>query len=138
MKRYSKCTLLLSTDRGSNAISEALGLAVLRLFVEVGSVQATVMGSGRGWKLIRRPSEYQGPSWSWTSINSSVTFVSCEPSHTVDKDFSVAGVHIQPVNSGLDKYYARFGAMESGKLILRGKLKPAIRIKPRELAKTSQ
>jgi inosine-uridine nucleoside N-ribohydrolase len=51
LKRYSKCTLLLSTGRGSNAISEALGLAVLCQFVEVGSVQGTVMGGGRGGEI---------------------------------------------------------------------------------------
>jgi hypothetical protein len=50
-------------------------------------------------KLAPRPREYQGPSWSWAAINGIVTFVPHEPLDSIDRQFSVMGIHIQPAEA---------------------------------------
>lgn len=89
-------------------------------------------------KLAPRPRAYQGPSWSWATINGLVTSIPQEPSDSIDSQFSVVGVHIPPVKSALGEYDSRFGAVESGRLVLTGKVKAALWMHPQNPAKSPQ
>lgn len=139
LERYTRRTLTLPTDR-LPAISGVVmrlsrilndeycaGLWKSDIIVELLWAQLHTE------KLAPRPQEYQGPSWSWAAIDGSITFRTAGPSGSVDAHFSVVDVHIQPVKSGLDIYDAKFGAVESGRLLLKGKLKAAYWIRPQKM-----
>jgi hypothetical protein len=88
--------------------------------------------------FLQTPRAYQGPSWSWAGINDPIIFLPQDPSDLVDPQFSVLNVDIQPVKSDLDQYDAKFGAVESGKLVLTGKLKAARWMHPQDPSKLLQ
>lgn len=76
-------------------------------------------------KLKPRSLEYQGPSWSWAAVNGPITITT--PSlFQVDDSFKVLDcqirLHSQAPKSGVAD---KFGAVESGKMVVRGHLQRA-------------
>ncbi|RSL54077.1 hypothetical protein CEP54_010094 [Fusarium duplospermum] len=74
-------------------------------------------------KIQRRPRDWQGPSWSWTSISGPIKFPS--PSPMDDDDSSILHVDIELANR-----QSSFGALleGSGRLTIRARLNAAVLI----------
>jgi Heterokaryon incompatibility protein (HET) len=64
-----------------------------------------------------RSLEYQGPSWSWAEINGAVRF---PHRRGIQKEFEVLECHVELLSKD-----ARFGAVRSGYLKVRGYVRPA-------------
>jgi hypothetical protein len=128
LERYTKRKLTLSTDRLPAISGVATRFSRILADEYCAGLWKSALTTELLWEVVdkenlaSRPAQYQGPSWSWAAVNSSITFLSLEPSNSVDDHFSVVGVNIQPVKSDLDKFAAKFGAVESGRLVLTGKL----------------
>jgi len=73
-------------------------------------------------RLKRRPREYQSPSWSWAVINGPIEFT-IRPWFTgkIDEHFEVLDCRVQPVVND-----AKFGAVQSSSLTLKGRMRPAL------------
>lgn len=145
MKRYTRLTLTLSTDRLPAISGVAMGFSRILADEYCAGLWKSALVTELLWlldgdekPLLRRPQVYQAPSWSWAAINDPITFLSEEPTDFVDPQFSVLSVDIQPVKSDLDQYDAKFGAVESGKLVLTGRLKAARWMHPHDPSKLSQ
>lgn len=82
-------------------------------------------------RLEPRP-EYQGPSWSWVSVNGGVYFdysTSKWRKEQVDDYFEILDCQLQL--RGGDESFGRFGAVESGALLIKGRVQQAILARPR-------
>jgi Heterokaryon incompatibility protein (HET) len=80
-------------------------------------------------ELSSRPLEYQGPSWSWAAINSAVRLYS----RAITKAFEVVECHVEPLSKD-----AKFGAVRSGYLKVRGYVRPVKWIRNSNIANTRQ
>lgn len=70
----------------------------------------------RTWGRLPRPAAYQGPSWSWTSINGSVHYGLCQKLSGGLFTFKTLDCSAE-----LEYQEAPFGAVTSGALVLEGK-----------------
>jgi hypothetical protein len=127
LKRYTQRALTLSTDHLPAISGVAARFSRILADEYCAGFWKSVLAVELLWavldtKLALRPVEYQGPSWSWAATNQSITFLAKEYHHSVDAHFSILDVKIQPVKSDLDRFAARFGAVESGRLMLKGTL----------------
>jgi hypothetical protein len=145
LARYTKLTLTLPTDRLPAISGVAMGFSRILADEYCAGLWKSALIAELFWildgdekLLLRRPRVYQAPSWSWAAINDPITFLPEEPFDLIDPQFSVLSVDIQPVKSDLDQYDAKFGAVESGKLVLTGKLKAARWMHPHDPSKLSQ
>jgi hypothetical protein len=102
---------------------------------------ASEMGTELRWcnnfysdQLQPRPVGYQGPSWSWASVNVPVRLIAI--GGELDDFFEVleCETKIQAMSREFSVHDASFGAVESGKLVLRGRLQPAEWIRAANLA----
>jgi hypothetical protein len=73
-----------------------------------------------------RPVKYQGPSWSWAAINSPISCIDddTEAAMWLDDCFQVLDCRVNP-QSMRKAQSPLFGAVESGYLVLKGRLRPA-------------
>lgn len=71
--------------------------------------------------LVRRPTEYQGPSWSWASVNGRVHFRSQYTTLKVD----IISCNVELAKKEASGVDVRFGAVTSGRLEIQGVLHKA-------------
>ncbi|KAG0651522.1 hypothetical protein D0Z07_1959 [Hyphodiscus hymeniophilus] len=133
LRVYTDRSLSLSTDRlpGVSGIA-ALFAEVLQDTYYAGlwkSRLATELlwtrSSSSGSKLAMRPTEYQGPSWSWAGINGSVQEMILPKSEAADNDFKVIDCQIHIRGRAPQPLKGHFGAVDSAKLIISGRLQTA-------------
>lgn len=73
------------------------------------------------WGITHRPKRYQGPSWSWASTNSQVSFAIDVTGLTA----TIISCNVELANKGTHDVDTRFGAVKSGHLEIRGVLQRA-------------
>lgn len=130
---FAQRALTLSSDRGL-AIS-----GIAQIFAELSGDQyiaglwKSSFHSGLLWKIrhshlgprcIPEPTSYQGPSWSWPSVNGPVTFGPvCRPSECAAE---ILSCETEPANEGASYGLIREG---SGRLVLAARTAPGFRTK---------
>ena len=130
---YTERALTLSSDRAL-AIS-----GIAQIFAELSGDQyiaglwKSCFHSGLLWKIERnifspkntpQPTTYQGPSWSWLSVNGPVNFGQmCRPSECVAE---ILSCETEPANETAPYGLIREG---SGRLVLAARTAPGVRIK---------
>ena len=99
--------------------------------------QGLIWRSFEGATLQSRPSEYLGPSWSWVGMNAAVNCQRCklmmEYEFPLDKEFRVVDCQIE-----LQHKDAQYGTVLSGKLTVRGRMRPAVWRRGEDSHKTEQ
>jgi hypothetical protein len=122
ISQYTHRELTLQSDRilaisgAAEVYANALGDRYLAGLWE------SSMPAALGWKIsvrLPRPSKYQGPSWSWVSVNGNAeAFI--PPSYESIVELKVENAHIHLLSSK-----SPFGAIEYGALTLNGRIKSA-------------
>lgn len=72
----------------------------------------------------KRPAKYQGPSWSWVSVDGPVMFLAKPPGERHDPRCS-SDLEIIKASIKLRMTHAKFGAVDSGRLTVKGRLQTA-------------
>lgn len=72
-----------------------------------------------------RPAEYQAPSWSWAAVSGSVTFRYAAAAHPSEYPAPKPVVFDLAVHTELEEVEAPFGAVKSGYVRGRGRMRPA-------------
>ncbi|QDS72978.1 hypothetical protein FKW77_008749 [Venturia effusa] len=123
---YTRCHLTLSSDR-LPAISGIAEQFSHRLgdgaYYAAGLWSSTLLHDLMWYDasgLQQRPTEYQGPSWSWASINGAVRF---HYESDIDPRTTVISCNVELANKGASGIDTRFGAVKSGRLEIEGPLR---------------
>ena len=141
VRAYTDRSLTLGTDRlpAISGIAAQFGEFIGDEYKA--GLWASDLGTELRWRndlypnqLQPRPVGYQGPSWSWASVSVPVRLfpIGGEP----DDFFEVleCETKIQAMSREFSVHDASFGAVESGKLVLRGRLQPAEWIRAADVA----
>jgi hypothetical protein len=75
--------------------------------------------------LTRKPLAYQGPSWSWTSINGEVSYADANFRRKEEARLELIGCQLELTNRD-----APYGAVRCGRLTVRGRMLPARWMRP--------
>lgn len=128
VERYTDRNLTLSTDRlpAISGIAEQFSHRMGDNAKYAAGLWSSTMLQHLLWRvyyssLLHRPTEYQGPSWSWASVNSCVEF----PYKFADMSATIISCTVELANKGAQGIDTRFGAVKSGRLEIRGVLRRA-------------